>query len=306
MRRINANPFLKWAGGKGQLLPQFEKLYPNKLNENKINKYIEAFVGSGAVFFELIKKYNFNTIILNDLNEDLILTYNVIKYDVKELIHILKNLEDNYLKLNPELRQETYYEIRKNYNEEMKTINYNEYNETWILHAAHFIFLNRTCFNGLYRLNKKGEFNVPIGRYINPTICNENNLLDVSQALENVILICNDFEQLTSYVDNNTFVYMDPPYRPLNSTSNFTSYSKMDFNDDDQIRLAHWFEKLSNNNAFLMLSNSNPKNTDSDDDFFENLYEGFNIQQVFASRQINSKASNRGKISELVIRNYSK
>ncbi|MFW6016011.1 MAG: DNA adenine methylase, partial [bacterium] len=178
-----------------------------------------------------------------------------------------------------------------------------------IQHAAHFIFLNRTCFNGLYRQNKKGEFNVPIGRYKMPTICDEDTLKDANSALKNATLTCCDFEEMENYIDIDTFVYIDPPYRPLPGTPSFTKYSRADFNEKSQERLANWYRKVNDkfnieDGPFLMLSNSNPKNTKSEDDFFESLYQGFVIDEVYAKRSINSKASKRGEITELLIRNY--
>ncbi|MFU0828409.1 MAG: Site-specific DNA-methyltransferase (adenine-specific) [Lachnoclostridium sp.] len=304
MESLDVKPFLKWAGGKGQLLEQFENYYPEKLRKGKCKRYVEPFVGGGAVFFELIKKYCFEEVILNDINEDLILSYKVIRDNVNELIENLKNLENSFLELDTEHRAIMYYNIRNIFNIDKKTLNYKEYNNTWIKHAAHLIFLNRTCFNGLYRLNKKGEFNVPIGKYVNPGICNTNNLLNVNKALKNVKLICGDFENLTDFIDEDTFVYIDPPYRPINNTSSFNSYQTEDFNDESQKRLADWFRILDCKNASLMLSNSNPKNSNPDDNFFDILYQGYYINEVYASRQINSKSIGRGSISELLIRNY--
>lgn len=304
MTKVNAKPFLKWAGGKSQLLEQFWSLYPDMLLENKVQRYVEPFVGAGAVLFELVGKFDFREIIINDINKDLILTYEVVKNHVDSLIEILSGMETDYLHKDAEARQKVYYEVRSNFNQEKKSINYKEFESKWINHAANFIFLNKTCFNGLYRLNRKGEFNVPVGKYVNPTICQRENLLNVSQALQNVKLLSTDFANLTEYIDNTTFVYIDPPYRPLNITSAFTNYSKDDFNDDDQRRLAEWFRVLTEKGALVMLSNSNPKNTNPDDDFFDKLYEGFDIKEVSAVRAINSKANKRGAISELVIRNY--
>jgi len=305
MTRPKAKPVYKWAGGKGQLLPQFESLYPEQLLRNEIKTYVEPFVGGGAVFFELASRFDFERIVLNDVNEVLMLTYTVIRDDVESLISILSELEKEYLSLDAENRVKRYYEIRGLFNREKKNLNYGQFDSASVLHVAHSIFLNKTCFNGLYRLNKKGEFNVPVGRYANPTICNAQNLYDVSSALQGVELLCGDFEKMTEYIDSDTFVYIDPPYRPLNVTSSFTSYQKDDFDDDDQVRLANWFRKIDKEKrAFLMLSNSNPKNTNPDDDFFERIYEGYNVTEVSATRQINSKSSLRGAISELVIRNY--
>lgn len=304
--KVTARPMLKWAGGKRQLLEQFEGMYPRALKENKIKKYVEPFVGGGAVFFELASRYDFEKIILNDINEELILTYRVVQSSVEELIRKLKELEERFLPLDIEGRKEVYYKIRTRFNEEKKIIDYNKLNKEAIEHAGHFIFLNRTCFNGLYRQNRKGEFNVPIGRYKNPTICDEDNLRAANTLLKKAILLCDDYRITEEHIDETTFVYLDPPYRPLNKTSSFTSYSKDDFGEEDQIDLADWFRKLDSKpgKPYLMLSNSNPKNVDPDDHFFEEKYQGFNIDEVSATRAINSRASGRGSISELVIRNY--
>jgi len=303
MNKKAATPFLKWAGGKRQLLEQFNALYPNKLKEGKIRKYVEPFLGGGAVFFDLQKKYEFEKVVLNDINEELILTYKVVQNQCRDLIFILKKLEESFLFKDIDARKKMFYTVRKLFNNEKKTIDYKAFSKVWILHAAHLIFLNRTCFNGLYRLNKSGDFNVPFGKYKNPKICDEENLLNVSEALKNVILISGEYYNVEKYIeiDENTFVYIDPPYRPLTSSSNFTNYSKSGFNDDNQKELASWFKKLiKDNKAQVMLSNS-----DANDDFFYNLYEkdenNIFIRKVNASRTINSKGSLRGQITEIVV-----
>jgi len=300
---IEAKPFLKWAGGKRQLLEQFEEQYPKVLKNNNIKTYIEPFVGGGAVFFELIKYYEFENIILNDINKELINSYKVVKNEVEKVIKRLKKMEAEYLPLDMDARKEIYYNRRDNFNKEKKEIDFSEFNIEHIEHAAKFIFLNRTCFNGLYRQNKSGEFNVPIGRYKNPTICNEENLIAVSEALENVTLLSTDFEKTKRYIEDYTFIYIDPPYRPLPGTKSFTKYARADFNEDSQKRLANWVKEI-NEDAYLMLSNSNPKNTDPKDEFFENLYSEFVINEVSAKRSINSNGAKRGEITELIIRNY--
>lgn len=302
--KTEAKPFLKWAGGKRQLLGQFEEHYPKILKDDNIKTYIEPFVGGGAVFFELIKNYNFENIILNDINKELINAYKVVKNDVEKVIKRLKEMEAEYLPLEMDERKEIYYTRRDNFNDEKKSLDFSKLNEEHIEHAAKFIFINRTCFNGLYRQNKSGEFNVPIGRYKNPTICNEENLIAVNEALQNVTLTSTDFENTEEYIEDQTFVYIDPPYRPLPGTKSFTKYSRADFNEKSQKRLAAWVKEI-NDKAYLMLSNSNPKNTDPEDNFFENIYSKFNISEVFANRSINSNANKRGEITELVIKNYS-
>lgn len=309
MSNKNAKPFLKWAGGKRQLLEQFEEIYPSDLKKNKIENYVEVFLGGGAVFFELIKKYDFEQIVLNDLNKELIMTYKVVRDDVDSLIIELKKLEENFLRLDEqEDRKEFYYSIRTKLNESKDSTDFENLNKASILHSAYFIFLNRTCFNGLYRVNKSGYFNVPFGKYKNPTICDEENLNNVSEALQDVVLISKDFEYTEKYIDNNSFVYFDPPYRPLTTSSSFQSYCRNGFGDSGQERLAEFYKHLTEMypGAKLMLSNSNPKNADENDDFFVNLYNHarIRINEVLAGRAINSRASKRGKISELVMVNF--
>ena len=232
------------------------------------------------------------------INIDLINCYNVIKNNVEELINELDKKEKNFIALNDEERQNYFYDIRAEYN------SYKLNDKLDVKRASEFIFLNRTCFNGLYRVNKDGKFNVPCGKYKNPTICDSNNLRNLSELIKNVIFEYGDYRKSEKYVNNNTFVYFDPPYRPLSATSGFTSYTKEDFNDDNQKELANYFYKLDLKNAKLMLSNSNPKNVNKDDNFFENIYKGFVINEVSAKRMINSNAKGRGEISELLITNY--
>ncbi|NMB27351.1 MAG: DNA adenine methylase [Tissierellia bacterium] len=292
---MGLKPVVKWAGGKRQLLSIIDKNLPIELKKGEIKTYIEPFLGGGAMFFHIVQNYNVEKVILNDINKELMNVYRVIRDDVNSLIKYLKNVEDEYLYLNDENRKKYFYNKRQDYN-----MNKKEDVET----AGKFIFLNRTCFNGLYRVNKKGEFNVPYGRYKNPTILDEVNLTNVSLVLKDVKLYSVDFENIKKYVDDKTFVYFDPPYRPLDATSNFTSYSRSQFNDDEQKRLKNFYEKLDKKGAKLLLSNSDPKNTDVNDDFFDKLYRDYNIKRVFANRMINSNGNNRGKVTELLISNY--
>ncbi len=292
-------PFVKWAGGKGSLIPQLNNFYPYELKNGTIERYIEPFVGGGAVLIDILQKYDIQEVYAFDINIDLINSYNIIKNNVEELITDLKQMETEYLKLGQEERKNYFYNIRNEYN------NYElEENEQNIQRAAQFIYLNRTCFNGLYRVNKNGKFNVPIGSYKNPTICDEDNLRQLSQLIQNVEFQYGDYSRSMEYVTENTFVYFDPPYRPLNVTSGFTSYTKEDFNDDNQRELATFYRELNEQNAKLMLSNSNPKNINEDDHFFDNIYQGFNINQIQASRMINANSNGRGKISEILVTNY--
>lgn len=291
-------PFVKWAGGKNSLIPQITKYYPFELKNGFIERYIEPFVGGGAVLIDILQKYEIKEAYAFDINIDLINCYNVIKNNVEELINELDKKEKNFIALNDEERQNYFYDIRAEYN------SYKLNDKLDVKRASEFIFLNRTCFNGLYRVNKEGKFNVPCGKYKNPTICDSNNLRNLSNLIKNVTFEYGDYKKSESFVNENTFVYFDPPYRPLSITSGFTSYTKEDFNDDNQKELANYFYKLDLKNAKLMLSNSNPKNVNKDDNFFENIYKGFVINEVSAKRMMNANAKGRGEISELLITNY--
>ena len=294
----SVKPFLKWAGGKTSLIPQITKYFPFELKNEKIEKYVEPFVGGGAVLIDILQKYDVKQAYAFDINKDLINCYNVIKYKVEDLIQKLDKKEKEFLPLRIYERQKYFYDIRTKYN------SYFLNDELDVERASEFIFLNKTCFNGLYRVNKSGKFNVPFGKYKNPTICDSRNLRNLSILFKNTIFKYGDYKESESLIDENTFVYFDPPYRPLSVTSGFTSYTKEDFNDENQKELAKYYNKLNVKNAKLMLSNSNPKNTDENDDFFENIYKGFNINEVSAKRMINSNAKGRGEISELLITNY--
>ena len=292
-------PFVKWAGGKGSLIPQLKNFYPFELENNKIERYIEPFVGGGAVLINILQNYEIKEAYAFDINKDLINCYNVIKNDVESLIQNLSIKEKKFKSKEADEKQIYFYDIRKEYNSYKI-----EKDEVNVKRASEFIFLNRTCFNGLYRVNKDGKFNVPCGKYKNPTICDVDNLRKLSALIKNVEFKYGDYKESEKYVNEKTFVYFDPPYRPLNVTSGFTSYTKEDFDDNDQIELAKYYKTLDNKNVKLMLSNSNPKNTNKEDDFFDKIYMGFNINEVMANRMINSDAKGRGKISELLITNY--
>ncbi|HEC91739.1 MAG TPA: DNA adenine methylase [Candidatus Atribacteria bacterium] len=302
---INAKPFLKWAGGKTQLLNEIDKRLPPHILSNKnIDSYIEPFVGGGAVFFYLRSKYFIKRSFLFDINRELIISYKVIQNNPIKLINHLYKIENMYLKKSKEERKKFYYEIRDIYNKQMHDFDYKNYNEEWIKRAVYLLFLNKTCYNGLFRQNKKGEFNVPYGRYKNPQICDEKNIIEVNKALKNTEIFCDDFTKSEEFIKKDSLVYLDPPYRPLSSTSSFTSYDKEGFSDRDQKRLADFFEKMDKKGAYLILSNSDPKNENPNDDFFDKLYFKYNIERVPAKRYINCDASKRGEINELIIRNY--
>ena len=296
--KIECKPFIKWVGGKGQLLSEINKLYPVELGKN-INKYAEIFLGGGAVLFDILSKYKLDEVYISDKNLELINTYKSIRDNVDILIKSLKGMEEQYIPLDNKNRKDYYYKKREEYNS--LKIN-SEVNN--IEKAVLFIFLNKTCFNGLYRVNKKGEFNVPMGAYKKPKICDEENLKNVSLTLRNVKIVYADYRKSEKFIDGKTFVYIDPPYRPLNITSSFTSYTENDFNDKEQIELAEYINVLNKKGAKIVISNSDPKNNDIDDNFFDKLYDNYNINRVKATRMLNSNASLRGAINELLITNY--
>lgn len=295
-KRSVAKPFLKWAGGKTQLLSDIDKRI-NKLNS--FEKYAEPFVGGGAVLFHVLTNYPIKRAYISDINEDLINTYIIVKTQVDKLIKELIKVQNEFLRRNESQRKTYYYQKRELFNK-LTT----KQQAQKIEKAALFIFLNHTCFNGLYRVNRKGEFNVPMGAYKNPLICDEDNLRKVSKLLQKVEIVCADYKESMGFIDNKTMVYFDPPYRPLTQTSSFTSYTAEEFDDDAQIELAHYVEKVNSKHAKVLLSNSDPHNVNPKDSFFDKLYRAFKIERVLASRMINCKQTSRGKINELLIANF--
>ncbi|MDD2648699.1 MAG: DNA adenine methylase [Eubacteriales bacterium] len=293
-----AKPFLKWAGGKGQLIKNIEKYYPFSCAE--ITKYAEPFVGGGAVLFDVLNKHDINEVYINDINPDLINAYRIIRDDINGLIAKLSVMQEEYQSAGTEQRKELYSAQRLRFNE----IKASPKPATDVERAALIIFLNKSCFNGLYRVNRKGMFNVPIGAYKKPLICDENNLRAVSDKLRNVRIVCGDYKDSAEFIDKHTFVYFDPPYRPLTDTASFTAYSENQFNDEKQIELADFAGKISKRGAKVLISNSDPKNADSSDDFFDKLYSSYRIERVEAARMINCNSEARGKIKELLISNY--
>lgn len=292
-----AKPFLKWAGGKTQLIQEIQSSLPKKIKSDKFT-YVEPFVGSGAILFWMINEFpNLERAVINDINSDLINTYRTISTKPNELISILETLQSEYHSLvnNQNKKKDYYYEKRNIFNNR-------ELEQSG--QAALFIFLNRTCFNGLYRVNRKNEFNVPMGSYKQPTICNAENLLAVHNALQKVEILCGDFEETIHYASENSFFYFDPPYKPLSETSSFNSYAKDEFNDLEQIRLRDFCQKLDDLDHTWMLSNSDVKGKNPDDNFFDELYANFFIERVEAKRSINADPSKRGKLNELLITNY--
>lgn len=269
----NPHPFLKWAGGKRQLISQMDQYFPRNFK-----KYIEPFIGGGAIFFYLLPE----EAILIDINKDLINTYNVVKNNVSELIQSLKKHKNE---------KEYYYQIR---NIDRNTEEFNEW--TNIEKASRIIYMNRCCFNGLYRVNSKGQFNVPFGKYKNPKFCDKENLLAVNKALKNVELVHGSFEKCLDFAEKDDFIYFDPPYVPISKSANFTSYTKDNFGKEDQIRLYEVFKELDERGCKVMLSNSYS-------DLIADLYSNYQIKELRAKRAINSDASKRGAIKELLIFN---
>lgn len=274
-----ARPFLKWVGGKGQLLKDMSPLFPLRFNS-----FYEPFVGGGAVFFHLIPEIAH----LNDINGKLITTYKIIKSRPRVLIDTLKDIEVEYLAKSEVERKKYFLDKRSAFNR----------NDSSDLDtAALTIFLNKTCFNGMYRENSKGEFNVPFGKYVNPKICDEENINLCSKALKKVKLSSVGYAKAVESAEKGDFIYLDPPYDPLSSSSSFTSYSKTSFAKKEQIDLRDLFVSLDKRGCYVMLSNSAT-------DFIKDIYQGYNFNIVKARRSINSKASERGEIDEIVVMNY--
>ena len=271
-------PFIKWAGGKTQLLKEIQNNLPDTYNN-----YYEPFLGGGAVLLYLKPKYAY----VNDLNNELINTYKQVKNNSKGLLILLENHKKNHSK-------EYYYSMR---NLDRNSELYNQLSD--VEKAARFIYLNKTCYNGMYRVNKKNQFNVPIGSYKNPTIYNQELIKDISCYLnENQVNFYNyDFERFLKLPQQGDFVYLDPPYDPVSVTSSFTSYQVNGFTKDDQIRLKCACDQLNNRNVKFMLSNS-------DTSFINDLYKNYKIIKVKAKRNINSKADKRSPINEVIIMNY--
>jgi DNA adenine methylase len=292
-----AKPFLKWAGGKTQLIKDIEKALPMEIYSDKFT-YIEPFVGSGAVLFWMLNNFpKLERAVINDINEDLINTYKIIASRPKELISILEIFQNEFHSLegSEDNKKLYYYQKRELYNTRK---------EEQSGQAALFIFLNRTCFNGLYRVNSKNLYNVPMGGYKKPTICDKENILTVSNALQKVEILNGDFEQTLNCTSENSLFYFDPPYKPLSETSSFNSYAKDEFNDEEQIRLRNFCSKLEKQGHKWMLSNSDVKGKDTNDNFFDEIYSEFLISRVKARRRINANPEKRGELNELLITNY--
>lgn len=285
-------PFIKWAGGKSQLLSEIRTKYPQK-----IERYCEPFVGGGAVLLDVLANFSPKEVIINDINVSLINTYQQVQTNVEALISQLEEMQAEFWTADTETRKIIYTQNREQFNSLINN------NNNSLDKAALFIFLNKTCFNGLYRVNRKGQFNVPIGSYKNPPICDAENLRYISDLLQNVQIQCGEYNDCAGFIDSKTFVYIDPPYRPLTETASFTSYNENEFGDKQQIELGHFIDEITEKGAKVVASNSDPKNADENDNFFDDLYSKYNIDRVSAKRMINSKANGRGNINELLIFN---
>lgn len=297
---MEIKPFIKWAGGKYRLFEQLQPKLPKELDNGSIRSYYEPFLGGGGMFFKLIQQCKFDSIYLSDLNEELIIAYQVVRSNVQELLDYLDQYKKKYDKLNEKDKELYYYEMRTAYNVQRFNINFKKYSELWVPRAAQMIFLNKTCYNGLFRQNLKGEFNVPFGKNYNIQIIDSGNLLNVSDILKGVNIECCDFSLTCNRVNDNSFVYFDPPYNPVSKTANFTNYCKNDFSKNDQLRLSKLFKKLDMKGAKLMLSNSYM----SDDNIIGEIYKNYSSSYIYSQRTMPSVISKRGKIKELLITNY--
>lgn len=293
----SARPFLKWAGGKTQLLPQLDQRLPTLVKRGQIAAYVEPFLGGGALFFYVAQRYAFREFHIQDVNPQLIHAYQCVRDDVEAVIEALADMDGDYKSLTLPEQEGYFYEVRQAYNA-------TGHAQPSVAQTARLIFLNHTCFNGLFRLNAQGYFNVPFGAYANPTLCDAENLRAASVVLQRVNLRVGDFETCLPAVSPHAFVYFDPPYRPISKTASFNTYASAKFGDAEQRRLAEFCRTLDRAGAHWMLSNSDPRNTNPNDDFFDQLYAGFQIHRVAATRAINAHGTKRGAINELLITNY--
>ena len=291
-----AKPFIKWVGGKGQLIEQLEAMLPADFDNWDNATYIEPFVGGGAMLYYMLQQHpNIKRAVINDINSDLITCYKTVRDNVEQLISALHEIQEQYYTLQDmEAKREMFIAVRERYNEK---------NLDPIENTTKFFFLNRTCFNGLYRVNKKGLFNVPFGKYMQPQICDAETLRADSDLLKRVIILEGDFENTLNYAQEKSLFYFDPPYRPLSDTSSFNDYTKEAFNDDSQVRLKEFCDQVVAAGHCFMLSNSDCKGKNETDNFFDVLYADYYIDRVLASRNVNANGAKRGKISELLIHN---
>lgn len=292
-----AKPFIKWVGGKSQLIEQLDAQLPADFDNWENVTYIEPFVGGGAMLFYMLQRYpNIQRAIINDINPDLAICYRTVRDTPEQLIESLMDIENAYLAIETEEGRKDFFMAAR--------YRYNEKNLDPIENTTKFFFLNRTCFNGLYRVNKKGLFNVPFGKYANPTICDPETIRKDSELLQRVEILNSDFEATFEHARGNTLFYFDPPYRPLSDTSSFNDYAKEAFNDDAQVRLKEYCDHINEAGFHFMLSNSDCKGKNENDNFFDVLYGAYQIERVWASRSINSNPEKRGKLTEILVHNY--
>lgn len=277
---ITLKPFLKWVGGKGRVISQLEKYFPSEYGS-----YFEPFVGGGAVYFDIEAKIA----TINDINKSLVGAYINIRDHVDLLIKELTDLQQRYYSLDEDKQKQMFYEIRDEYNDIR--------DKSSLKKSALLIFLNKTCFNGMYRENRSGKFNVPFGKHQKPTICDENNLRHVANRLKNTTILSETYKVAIKEAKAGDFVYLDPPYHPINPTSSFTSYSEADFLEKDQVELKELIDELTTRKCKVMLSNS-------DTPFIQNLYRDYRKEYISVARSINANGDGRGKISEIVVLNY--
>lgn len=289
---MKAKPFVKWVGGKTQLIDQLEALLPADFDKWENVTYIEPFVGGGAMLFYMLQEYpNIKTAVINDINEDLTTCYKVVKNSPDALVESLKQIQGEYYSLKTEETKKQFFLLMRD--------EYNTKSLDVIRNTTLFFFLNRTCFNGLYRVNKAGLFNVPFGKYETPTICDPVTIYADNELLQNVEILTGDYQQTLAKAKGNTLFYFDPPYRPLSNTSSFNDYAKEAFNDIAQQRLKGFCDKVTEAGHKFMLSNSDCK-----DMFFDDLYLQYTIVRVWASRNVNANPNKRGKLQEILVHNY--
>ncbi len=293
-----AKPFIKWVGGKGQLIEQLDAQLPVNFETWEDVTYIEPFVGGGAMLFYMLQQYpNIRHAVINDVNSDLTTCYRTVRDTPEDLITSLMDIQNAYNALSTEEARKDFFLVTRE--------RYNEKNLDPLENTTKFFFLNRTCFNGLYRVNKQGLFNVPFGKYTNPMICDPATIRKDSEILQRVEIMTDDFEATFEHAHGNTLFYFDPPYRPLSDTSSFNDYVKDAFNDDAQIRLKEYCDRINEAGFSFMLSNSDCKGNKEEDNFFDVLYGEYHIERVWASRSINSNPKKRGKLTEILVHNYS-
>ena len=288
----HSKPFVKWAGGKRQLLPELDKRLKAAFDGGGIDTYVEPFVGGGAVYFHVMANYG-NAIkraVINDINADLMTAFTAVRSNPDGLIRALSGLQDKYLNMDMEGKKAMYLETRERFNRKDDDLT-----DT----AAMFMFLNKTCFNGLYRVNKQGKFNAPFSYSENPNICDTYTLTRASETLQDTVILRTDYKETAESASPNTIFYLDPPYRPISDTSAFTSYTPEGFDDEEQLELMDFCHRIHDKGAKFILSNS-----DAGDGYFDELYKDFKIERVQARRSINSKGEKRGKINELIITNF--